>query len=127
MFAELAIHSLFRSDGWSCRWVETYAARKSQPYFFSGWDDRKLNEQTTDQLPQNHDWTVLDRIKEHREGISGFWDIMAWKRQCIVFAEAKNSGKDKIRGTQSAWLEAALEAGVDSDNFLIVEWKYNNG
>ena len=51
------------------------------------------------------------------------WDVFCWRDDgAIVFAEAKRSGKDRIRESQVAWLRAALQAGWEASDFLIVQW-----
>lgn len=42
----------------------------------------------------------------------------------MVFAELKRRRLDRIRTTQLAWLEAALQLGLQSENFLLVEWDF---
>lgn len=123
-FAELAILDLFIKEGWSGRWVETYGASTMRPYYFTSWLDRRLKDQIHDPLPTDRDWTFLEKIQKLRVGHSGYWDVMVWNNESIVFAEAKHSKKDSINETQVAWLEAALTVGISLNNFLIVEWSY---
>ena len=40
----------------------------------------------------------------------------------VAFAESKRRGSDKLRLSQVRWLQAALEAGIPLECFLIVEW-----
>jgi hypothetical protein len=124
VFAELAILDLFIKSKWSGRWVETYGATNLKPYYFYRWDDCRLKEQKIFPLPETRDWSVLEKINNNRNGHSGFLDVMVWKDEHLVFAEAKHSKNDSIRDTQVAWLEAALEAGVPVESFLVVEWNY---
>ena len=53
--------------------------------------------------------------------------MVAWTRSDagdgrLVFAESKKHKKDRIRGTQLRWLEAALTCGMRVEDFVVVEW-----
>jgi hypothetical protein len=47
---------------------------------------------------------------------SGAFDILAWSGESVVFAEAKHGGKDALRPSQQAWIEAALLEGWAREN-----------
>ena len=66
---------------------------------------------------------VFREIERKNGGRRGCWDVFAWRRDEVVFAEAKRMEKDRIRESQRAWLDAALEVGIPLSAFLIVEWK----
>ena len=51
-------------------------------------------------------------------------DELAWRKDDVVFAEAKLSRKDQLQSTQKRWIAAALAAGVPVENLLIVEWTF---
>ena len=53
---------------------------------------------------------------------TGCWDICGWRNDEVIFVECKQSKKDKIRVSQTAWLSKALSIGIGLDSFLIVEW-----
>lgn len=67
--------------------------------------------------------TLLDAIA-HANGhtYSGCWDVVAWNDDRVVFIEAKQRRKDRIRASQLRWLAAALEQGLSKEAFLMVEW-----
>ena len=126
MFAELAIRSHFEGAGWDSRWVGTFGAGKKSPYFLSDWADRRLKEQPIDPIKDPEINDLLHRIEQHHGGFSGFWDVLAWKGPFRIFAEAKRYKKDRMRETQTAWLESALAAGLSIGSFLIVEWQFKS-
>jgi hypothetical protein len=45
----------------------------------------------------------------------------------VLFAEAKHGGKDALRPSQKAWIEAALNEGVPLESLLVVEWGFGGG
>lgn len=48
--------------------------------------------------------------------------MLGWKNNSIVFIEAKQRGRDAMRISQRAWLEAALKKGFSTGNFFVLEW-----
>ncbi|MBL7985350.1 MAG: hypothetical protein JNM91_10150, partial [Flavobacteriales bacterium] len=56
---------------------------------------------------------------------SGCWDVVVWKNDRLVFAESKKQRKDRMRGTQLRWMEAAIECRCNMEDFLLVEWSSN--
>jgi hypothetical protein len=126
MFAELTILSHFINDGWQARWIEPYARPAQSPMFLTAWQDKKFNEQTHVPIPEEKIVVMLSEIAlGNNNSYSGCWDVLAWKGESIVFAESKRKGKDKIRGTQCNWLNAALNYGLAPVNFLVVNWDDN--
>jgi hypothetical protein len=53
---------------------------------------------------------------------SGAWNVFCWRDSEYLFAESKRTGHDRIRDSQIAWLETALNLGLSPESFLIVEW-----
>ncbi|HNU57075.1 MAG TPA: hypothetical protein PKN30_10840, partial [Flavobacteriales bacterium] len=58
------------------------------------------------------------------DSFAGCWDVVAWKDDQLVFAEAKKAKHDRLRDTQVRWVEAALQCGLTEENFLVVEWSF---
>jgi len=127
-FAEVAILRLFQAAGWQGRWLETYGRGKLTPGLWNAWHPDGPRAQ--EHLPIEEAW-VNDRL--HAIAIanggtfSGCWDVVAWTRSnagddLLVFAESKKHKKDRIRGTQLRWLDAALKCGMREEDFLVVEW-----
>ncbi len=111
MFAELAILRLFQNDGWDGVWVDTFRKK-----YRTAWGDEGVVRLSGERLE------LLKSIHRRAGSASGCFDVYCWKDDSVVFAESKRKSKDQIRATQLAWLEAAMQAGLDASSFLIVEW-----
>lgn len=121
MFAELAIMTEFVTNGWQTRWVETYG--KNEPICLTEWQDDKYKNQVHHPFQESKVSTLLaDIAKVNSNSYSGCWDVVAVKNEKIIFAESKRTKKDNIRTTQVNWLIAGLKCGLQTDNFLIVQW-----
>ncbi|MDP2337534.1 MAG: hypothetical protein Q8N05_14035 [Bacteroidota bacterium] len=121
MFAELAIMTLFRKDGWLARWVETYG--KKVPICLDEWKDDKYKNQVHRPFLDSQIESLLSEIaKENSSSYSGCWDVVAIKNGKIIFVESKRTKKDRIRITQTNWLISGLKCGLNTENFLIVQW-----
>jgi len=64
----------------------------------------------------------LTTIFEHARSSSGCFDIFAWRKDAVAFAEAKRLGRDRVRPSQVHWLASALAVGVPLRSLLVVEW-----
>jgi hypothetical protein len=111
IFAELAILSLFQKDGWNGVWVDTFRKK-----YRTSWGEAGVVRLSGDELQ------LLKAIHQRAGSASGCFDVFCWKENLVVFAESKRKSKDEIRQTQLAWLEAAMQTGLDASAFLIVEW-----
>jgi hypothetical protein len=122
-FAELAIVRAFLGAGWSARWVSTFASAAMSPRFLTGWRDGQLSDQTQEPIEDKSVRAKVDAIAvANGRTYAGCWDVVAWNRDRLLFAESKLKGRDKIRSTQRRWLAAGLSSGLSIDDFLIVEW-----
>lgn len=122
MFAELAVMNYFLKNGWETRWVETYGKKK--PIYLAEWKDDKYRNQIHVPFQIIQIENMLEKIAiKNANSYSGCWDIVSAKNGMILFAELKRTNKDKIRLTQSNWLSAGLKCGLNSDNFLVVQWE----
>jgi hypothetical protein len=123
MFAELAITNLFISGGWQARWICTYGKSNMQPIYLTEWKDDKFKNQIHKPIADNNINKLLAEItNQNRNSFSGCWDVLAWKKTTVLFAESKRKKKDSIRITQTNWLRAGLKYGLCPNNFLIVQW-----
>ena len=111
-FAELLVLRLFEGSGWSGIWVDSFARCNRRFYW---------GENTSVVLPDSAE-TLLKRIRG-RDSKARCWDIFCWGQDQYLFAELKRKSHDHIRDSQRRWLAAALEEGLDSRNFLIIEWE----
>jgi len=121
-FAEVAILRAFQQAGWEGRWLETYPYRK-HPRHWLEWKPGGTRAQ--EHVPIAEAWVIerLLAIAQANGGyFSGCWDVVVWKNHRLVFAESKRQKKDRMRGTQLRWLEAALRCGCGVEDFLVVEW-----
>ncbi len=121
-FAEVAILRAFEEAGWQGRWLETYPYRKN-PRLWKAWHPDGPRAQV--HVPIAETWVIekLNAIAAaNNNSFSGCWDVVAWKNDHLVFAESKKQKKDRMRGTQVRWLEAALRCGCAVEDFLVVEW-----
>lgn len=125
MFAELAIAAMLRQEGCSARWAETYGRSGKVPIFIDEWDERGYKYQINKLIAEV--W-VIDALSEiarlNNNSYSGCWDVVAWRDGKLLFVESKRRKRDKIKDTQISWMNAAMQYGFTSENFLMVEWDY---
>ncbi len=109
LFAELVILRILQREGWDGVWVDSYRRR-----FSVGYGQFRT-------LPAQQQST-LDQIREIAGSSGGCFDVFAWKRNSVLFAECKWRGHDRIRESQLRWLSAALQIRLPLESFLVVEW-----
>jgi hypothetical protein len=111
LFAELVILQMFQDVGWDGVWVDSFRRR-----FWTGYQQPSAGLPT---YPEG----IVRRIRGDDGFPRGCWDVICWRGNDIVFAEAKRAGKDRIRPTQARWLSDAIDkAGLRAESFLVVEW-----
>lgn len=109
LFAELVILRILQMDGWDGAWVDSYSRR-----FCVGIGQYQS-------LPADREM-LLSNIYQTAGRRGGCFDVFAWRRDSILFAESKWKGHDRIRKSQVRWLSAALDTGLPLESFLVVEW-----
>lgn len=125
MFAELCIYELLRLSCWEARWVETYGAPAATPYLLTNYLDVPLKQQQHQPLTDTWVAELLASIATHNNSRhGGCWDVLGWRGETILFAELKRRKKDRLQTTQPRWLEAGLQAGLQPENFMLVEWGF---
>ncbi|MBL7985349.1 MAG: hypothetical protein JNM91_10145 [Flavobacteriales bacterium] len=111
-FAEVAILRAFQADGWQGRWLETYGHGPMKPGLWNAWHPDGPRAQVHGPITEG--W-VTERLQAialaNGNTYSGCWDVVVWKNDRLVFAESKKQRKDRMRGTQLRWMEAAMECG----------------
>ncbi|MEK7107193.1 MAG: hypothetical protein AAB899_03330 [Patescibacteria group bacterium] len=112
VFAELAVLRLFQSHRWDGVWVDSYRGK-----FRAGLPD--VVEPI--ELPQKQR-KLIDSIRAKTGRSGGCWDVLAWKGNTTLFVELKRRKKDNVQTTQIEWLTAAIELGLTTNNFVLVEW-----
>ena len=115
LYAEFVILRLLEAEGWSGVWVNS-VHRRSFP--------RRWTPSPIMILPPSNLLDLLDRIYARSGKRSGAFDVLAWADESVLFAEAKHGGKDALRPSQKAWIEAALDEGVSLESLLVVEWGF---
>jgi hypothetical protein len=122
-FAELVVYRTFIRAGWSARWIETYGAPPMKPRFLTAWDPRGLVAQKHQPVMDSVILMTLDSIAQmNGNTYSGCWDVVAWYKKTLIFAELKRKAHDRIQISQLMWLKSAFKAGLSEKNFLLVEW-----
>ncbi len=125
MFPELAIAKQFIKSDWQSRWIETYGKPNMKPIFLSEWHDDKYITQINSPIQDESITGILHGIAiANNNSFAGCWDVIGWRQNRILFAEAKWSKKDRIRTTQLNWLSASLKCGLQPDNFLFIYWHF---
>jgi hypothetical protein len=113
-WAEFALVRLLERAGWEGRWIKNW----------TGGQEFCLDVDRTSPLPAVAA-TTFTRI--HRQAAAlrgaGAWDVFAWNGLDVLFIESKqHRSSDSLNPNQRAWLEAALEVGVSSSRFAVVEY-----
>jgi hypothetical protein len=117
LFGELAILHYLRRDGWDGVWVDAFHSRRGRELFWQGMPDR-VRPFDLSQVP--HAYEMYRRILDMRGGkIGGFFDVLAWMGPRLLFVEYKGKG-DRPNANESAWIDAALDAGVLETEMLLV-------
>ena len=110
-FAELIILWTLEEAGWDGMWIDSYRRKTRREYWHAS---------PVPPLPE----VLRSRLGLIRNRIGpwrGSWDVLAWKDNRFLFAESKRRSRDRLRQTQLAFLEAALDH-EPLDSFLLVEW-----
>ena len=115
-FAELVILWTLRDAGWDGIWVDSF--RRT---YWTGYEERLGGD-----LP-SAPAQVIRRIHGSKGFPRGCWDVLCWRRDQVLFAEAKRHRQDRIRPTQVQWLTRGIAAGLAPTDFLIVEWSVAGG
>ncbi len=117
VFAELLILRMLQNDGWSGVWVDAYRRKYRTSYF-------PANEVELADRPM----AVLEAIYARAGKRTGCWDVFCWREGGeFMFAESKRQKHDRIRTSQQRWLEAAIQYGLPTSSFLIVESSVSEG
>lgn len=110
-FAELQVVGGLESEGWAAAWV--YRPGR----FLATWEPRAFASMPAKAM------ALYESIRAKVGANAGCWDVFAWRKDRCLFAELKRAKtSDRIRKSQLVWRCAALELGVPSRSFAIVEW-----
>lgn len=115
LFAELAAVRLFVKAGWTALWRDGYQGGR--------WvADGDLSRRPAEPQHGSLGAAVVVSVRAERGGMSGCWDVVAWRDDLIAFVECKRRARDQLQPTQGLWLAAALRAGIPSAAFAVLEW-----
>jgi len=111
VFAELYVLRLLQDHGWDGVWVSSYRRRY-------------LRDMPADSKLRNHVSLEPEReatLRKIAAKWGGCFDVFAWHGNEAIFCECKRQKRDRLRPSQLAWIDAALNAGAT--NLLVVEWE----
>lgn len=113
-WAEFALVRLLERAGWEGRWIKNW----------TGGREFCLDVDRSSPLPAVAA-TSFDQIHQQAAALrgTGSWDVFAWSGRDVLFIESKqHRSSDALNLNQRTWLEAALEVGVSSSRFAVVEY-----
>lgn len=117
LFGELAVLRLLEQDGWHGVWVDTFHSRGSRKLF---WTDMPHRSAPFDMAQAPRADRLYRDIVAARGGKAwGFFDVMAWRGDDLVFVEYKGPG-DSPNANEPHWLAAALACGVRPEQLFCV-------
>lgn len=111
---EYVLLRLLERAGWEGRWIKNWGAGR----------EFCIDLGHASELPGSAS-RMFASIHERAEALggAGSWDVFAWNGSRYLFIESKqHRSSDRLSDNQCAWLEAALDQGVASDCFAVVEY-----
>ena len=104
LFGELALLRLLQKDAWDGVWVDTFHGNGREALFWTAMPHRSVSIQLEPSSAGRH---IYDRIKDHRYGrIGGFFDILAWRGEELIFIEYKGPS-DSANENEPSFLEGS--------------------
>ena len=123
-FAEVARVRMFQASGGEARWLETYNAPPQWPWALDRWSPAGIKAREIVPLGNASVAHVLQHVIAHNGGrCRGCWAVLAWRGSALLWAEAKRTRHDRLSDTQKPWLDAAFQAGLVVELFLLVAWQ----
>ena len=126
LFAEIAVLSLFKKEGWDGVWVDS----PRHKYF------DKMPTQSKGVTLDAYVGQLLARIRGTGErGKAVCWDLIVWHGRSVFFVAVRaasppgappRASEGASERARLAWLDASLHAGMSPGQFIIVEWNYRN-
>lgn len=106
--AEVEIVKRLRVAGWGAAWVQSFkCGRKSWGSFIADLAD----------LPD-----AVRAIQRVAGEAGGHPDVLAWRGNRVIALESKGPS-DSLKASQIAWFARAVEAGIQSGDIGVVEWR----
>lgn len=115
-FGELAVRHCLELDGWDGVWLDTYHSRGSTRLF---WRDLPDRSSPVDLSSVPCAWDAYKRIFKRNKGGGGFFDVLAWRDDHVIFLEYKGAG-DRPNKNEARWIDAALAEGFDERSLSFV-------
>jgi hypothetical protein len=117
-FGELAIRHCIERDeeGWDGVWVDTYHSRGASRLFWRDLPDRSL---PIDLAAYPAAYDAYRRVFDRNRGGGGFFDVLAWQGDFVVFMEYKGEG-DSPNKNEARWIESAMAEGFDDRSLSFV-------
>jgi hypothetical protein len=107
---ELLILRMCEADRWRGVWVRDFGTK------FHGPDGLPAS------LPVEHE-AVLARIFSRTVSRLGFFPLVLWKGDDVLFATPTTGFRDRLRVAQLRWVDAALEEGFPPEALVMVHWR----
>lgn len=127
-FAEVAVLRMFQESGWEARWLEAYNAAPGWPIVLDAWAATGIKACKRVPIADPRVEETLRQVIANNDGkCRGCWDVVAWRGEALVLVEVKRTRQDRISKNQKRWVDAALDAGLSPEAFLIVEWEFCGG
>lgn len=119
MFGELAILRYLERDQWKGVWVDAFHSHGRKDVLWSGMPPTGV----APPLPPKVS-SKFQAIKEKNGGLSGFFDVLAWKGEgdVLMFIEYKGRG-DSPNENELEWINAAISEGVKPEQLCIVGYE----
>jgi hypothetical protein len=113
-WAEFSIIRALEHHGWDGRWIKNWAGGRE--FCIDVGESHPFPPHIAEVFAEIHAAAAALRG-------SGSWDVLAWRGDDVVFIESKkHRNGDRLRPSQLAWMEAAIELGFEPERFLIVEY-----
>lgn len=116
LFGELAIARWLERDGWDAVWVDSYHSSKKNNLFWRNLPDRS---EPFDLSSAAIAYNAYQKIHLINNGVGGFFDVLAWKQDRVVYVEYKGAG-DRPNKNETRWLDSALTASVAETDLYFV-------
>jgi hypothetical protein len=117
LFGELAVLRYLEKDQWKGVWVDSFHSHGRTDILWTGMPPTGVAPALPPRVSEK-----FQAMKEKNGGtLHGFFDVLAWKNDGddFVFVEYKGRG-DTADENELDWLNAALAAGVRSEQLCIV-------
>ncbi|HEY7733235.1 MAG TPA: VRR-NUC domain-containing protein [Nitrososphaera sp.] len=119
LFGELAVLRSLERDQWKGVWVDAFHSHGRKDVLWTGMPPTGMAPPMPPKVSAK-----FQAIKEKNGGLSGFFDVLAWKEEgdVLMFIEYKGKG-DSPNENESEWINAAVSTGVKPEQLCIVGYE----